>query len=180
MRDGSLARQLRIQSSLVAAIGLVAFVGHITNQVGPGDSVGSTDKLWMCYGPKAFTNIRGVGHIALSGKKGRPDARGICGIPNGAVCGFWSSARSSVRVSERQRMGDCFATWKHLPSLPDLLVQTIVFVVFIDDFLEAGWELCPFGELVEAGRRGISTICGCSWFRGVLGRHSAQQSVLSR
>lgn len=52
----------------------------------------------MGDGAEGFTDVGGVGYVALGGEKGSADACCVGGVADVRVCGFWSSGQE-VRLA---------------------------------------------------------------------------------
>lgn len=70
----------------VAQVGLVAFVGDVADEVGPGDGVGGADEVGMRDGPEGLAYVGGVGYVAVGGEEDGAQAVGVAGVAVGGVC----------------------------------------------------------------------------------------------
>ena len=77
-----------MQYPLISEIGFVALVSNIAGKVGPGYGVGTSDKIRMGDGPERFTNIGGVGDVAVCAEEYGAKTGCVGGIANVGVGGF--------------------------------------------------------------------------------------------
>lgn len=78
-----------MEDPLVGTVCFVAFVSDVTGEVGPGNSVGCADPVGMCDGTEGFTDVGGIGYVALGREKGGADAGCVGSVADVRVCGFW-------------------------------------------------------------------------------------------
>jgi hypothetical protein len=64
----------------VAQVGLVAFVGDIAEQIGPGDAVGGAHEVGVCDGAEGLAYVGGVGDIAVGGQEDGANAVDVTGV----------------------------------------------------------------------------------------------------
>lgn len=70
----------------VAQVGLVAFVGDVADEVGPGDGVGGADEIGVRDGAEGLAYVGGVGYVAVGGEEDCAEAVGVTGVAVGGVC----------------------------------------------------------------------------------------------
>lgn len=67
--DGAHARLAGMEDLLVAEVGFVAFVADVAEEVGPGDTVRAADQPWVSDGAEGFTDVGGVGYVAVGAEE---------------------------------------------------------------------------------------------------------------
>ncbi|KFY32555.1 hypothetical protein V494_07864, partial [Pseudogymnoascus sp. VKM F-4513 (FW-928)] len=71
---------LRPQRLLIRAVRLVPLVRDVAGQVDPADAVGGAHEVGVRDGAEGFTDVGGVGDVALGGEEGGADAGRVGGV----------------------------------------------------------------------------------------------------
>ena len=63
-----------MKDALVAKVGFVAFVGDVTDEVGPADTVRAANEPWVSNGAEGFANVGGVSDVAVGAEEDGAEA----------------------------------------------------------------------------------------------------------
>ena len=133
-----------MEYALVSAVSFVALMRNVADQVRPGYSIGGANPVWMRNRSERLSNIGCVGYIAMSRHHHRAKSRCICCISDVGIGGFGSS----VVMSEYRVI--MMLIWRencaHLRSIPQLIIDTLVFLSLVNNFLQSWREFLAWWE----------------------------------
>lgn len=87
---------------MVGDVGFVTFVGDITSEVEPRDTIGCTDELWVGNRAEGFADVRCIGYITVSSAHDGADTVCISGKTVICFSGLGSPGRYMLAVRSKK------------------------------------------------------------------------------